>query len=664
MTINCVLIANRGEIACRIIRAAHSLGLQSVAVFTDVDAAALHVSQATHSIQIGDGSAADGYLNPDVLIAAAHDTGADAIHPGYGFLSEDAGFARAVAAAGLTFVGPDADVIELMGDKARARAYVAELQVPVVPGFNGASQTDNAFVDAADRVGFPVMIKASAGGGGRGMRLVHERDALPAALAIARSESLQAFGSDHLILERAVVDAKHVEVQVLADTHGTIASVGERDCSVQRRHQKLIEEAPCMLLTATQRQALCDAARNIAQSTAYTGAGTVEFLVDASGAFYFLEMNTRIQVEHPVTELVSGVDLVAWQLRIARGEPLDIELPSVVAGHAIEVRICAEQPDNDFLPSSGTLSQWHVPRMPNVRVDTGVVAGSSVSASYDSMLAKMIAWGETRESARRRLLQALRATRIIGVTTNLSFLIAALENPRFVDASATTTFVETMPVTTNHVVSLTDLVVAAVLDVIRERDGATSVALSPTAALHGWSSADPLVSHHRFVVDGEQQAVTVTALQRDRFVVTCDEAAPCEVKLRALTPQTFDLLLDGRVIRGAWQAQGARYDDSGFETCRDGITLSWRNTLRVQAEMEDVANDGDVVAPMHGKIVSIDVAVADTVRSGTVLCVLEAMKMQHSIVATAPGVVATIDVAVDQQVAHGDVLMQCDGIHT
>ena len=426
-----ILIANRGEIACRIIRTAKALGYRTVAVYSDTDADALHGRQADEAVRIGPPPVQDSYLNVDALLAAAKLAGADAVHPGYGFLSENAAFAEACTQAGLVFIGPPAAAIAAMGNKARAKALMQAAGVPCVPGYDGPDQSDERFMMEGRHIGFPVMVKAAAGGGGRGMRLVASADDLANALARARSEATSAFGSDELILEHVVPEARHIEIQVFADQHGNVIHLGERDCSIQRRHQKVIEETPSPAVSTELRAKMGDAAVAAARAIGYVGAGTVEFLLDQSGKFYFLEMNTRLQVEHPVTEAVTGLDLVAWQLQVAAGERLPLDQHEVrFSGHAIEARLYAEDPHKSFLPQTGTLIDWRPASGAGVRIDHALAPGQSVSPFYDPMLAKVIAHGATREEARRRLLAALEGTVALGLTTNRSFLIATAPAPR------------------------------------------------------------------------------------------------------------------------------------------------------------------------------------------------------------------------------------------
>ena len=413
MTIRSLLIANRGEIACRVMRTARELGIRTIAVYSDADAGTPHVKMADQAVRIGPAPVGESYLDAEAIMRAAEVSGADAIHPGYGFLSENAAFARTVTSAGLAWIGPPPRAIEIMGDKAGAKRAMIAAGVPCVPGYEGKDQSDARFASAADEIGFPVMVKASAGGGGRGMRLVERSEDLDNALALARSEAMNAFGDDTLILEKAILGPRHVEFQVFADSHGSVIHLSERDCSVQRRHQKILEEAPCPVMTEGLREAMGEAAVQAARSVDYQGAGTVEFLLDADAIFYFLEMNTRLQVEHPVTELVTGVDLVAMQIRVAEGSQLGMAQDDLrLDGHAIEARLYAEDPENGFLPSTGPVALWSAAG--GIRVDAGIETGGEVSPHYDAMVAKLIAWGETREACLRRLARALEDTVLFG----------------------------------------------------------------------------------------------------------------------------------------------------------------------------------------------------------------------------------------------------------
>ena len=441
-TFSKILIANRGEIAVRVIRSAQSLGYRTVAVFSEADQNAPHVSAADEAICIGAAAVGESYLVADKLIAAAQKTGADAIHPGYGFLSENSAFAKACVDANITFIGPRPDAIDLMGSKRQSKIAMIAAGVPCIPGYEGADQSDVVLKNAAIEIGMPVMLKASAGGGGRGMRLVTDANDLDELIKSARSEALNAFGSGELIIEKAVMQPRHIEIQVFADTFGNTVYLGERDCSVQRRHQKVVEEAPSPFVNPEMRQAMGEAAVNAAKSCNYVGAGTVEFLADSEGNFYFLEMNTRLQVEHPVTELITGLDLVAMQLRVAAGDKLSISQEDVtLTGHAMEVRLYAEDPGANFIPQTGLLNLWQPASGDCVRIDSGIKQGQVVSSHYDPMLAKIIAYGENREEARRRLVRAVEDSHLLGIKDNRAFLAAILGNKTFIDGEATTAFI-------------------------------------------------------------------------------------------------------------------------------------------------------------------------------------------------------------------------------
>uniref|UniRef100_UPI00037D9277 acetyl-CoA carboxylase biotin carboxylase subunit n=1 Tax=Pseudomonas asplenii TaxID=53407 RepID=UPI00037D9277 len=439
---NKILIANRGEIACRVIRTARAQGYRTVAVYSQADADARHVRLADEAVCIGAPQVSESYLNSPALLDAARRCGADAIHPGYGFLSENADFARACQNAGITFIGPSPEAIELMGSKRQSKIAMLAAGVPCIDGYQGAEQDEATLAREAQRIGYPLMIKASAGGGGRGMRLVHEPGQLAEQLRTARSEALHAFGSDELILEQALIEPRHVEIQLFGDSHGNLLYLGERDCSIQRRHQKIVEEAPCPVMTAELRQAMGEAALQAGRAVNYVGAGTVEFLLDAHGRFYFLEMNTRLQVEHPVTELITGLDLVAWQLDVAAGLPLPLRQEQIrLQGHAIEVRLYAEDPAHGFLPQTGQVLGWEPPRSEGVRVDHGLVEGQSVSPFYDPLLGKLIAHGATREEARRRLLRTVEDCVLLGLESNQRLLTNLLRHPLFATGTFSTAFI-------------------------------------------------------------------------------------------------------------------------------------------------------------------------------------------------------------------------------
>ncbi|WP_372653039.1 acetyl-CoA carboxylase biotin carboxylase subunit, partial [Alcanivorax borkumensis] len=442
MSFEKILIANRGEIACRVIATAQSLGYRTVAVYSEADAGARHTALADEAVCIGPALASSSYLNMDALLAACKQTGADAVHPGYGFLSENAAFSKACKDAGITFIGPDEGAIQLMGSKRLSKIAMQEAGVPCIPGYQGEEQSDERLQQEAERIGLPLMIKASAGGGGRGMRVVTDASDISAQLKSARQEAKSAFGSDELILERAVLQPRHVEIQVFGDRHGNVIHLGERDCSVQRRHQKVVEEAPSPAVDESLRQRMGEAAVQAAKACQYVGAGTVEFLLAPQGDFFFLEMNTRLQVEHPVTELVTGLDLVAWQIKVARGEALPLTQDQVqLTGHAMEVRLYAEDPAQNYMPQTGPILRWQPASGDGIRVDHGLMEGTEIGSHYDPMLAKIIAVGDSREDARRRLIRAVQDTTLMGVNDNREFLAAILAHPVFARGDATTAFI-------------------------------------------------------------------------------------------------------------------------------------------------------------------------------------------------------------------------------
>ncbi|MEA2699115.1 MAG: geranyl-CoA carboxylase alpha subunit [Myxococcales bacterium] len=665
-----VLVANRGEIACRIIRSARALGYRTVAVYSDADAEALHVQMADVATRLGEASVQSSYLAIDRIIAAAQRTGADAVHPGYGLLSENAAFARACAQAGLVFIGPPAEAIHLMGNKALAKRLMAKAQVPIIPGWNGdEEQGEQPLPDlptlarAAERVGYPLLIKAAAGGGGRGMRLVSSQAELEAGVQAARAEAISAFGNGQLLLERALVGARHVEIQILADAHGNVVHLGERDCSVQRRHQKIIEEAPSPAVDASLRARMGAAAVTAAATVGYIGAGTVEFLLDASGDFYFLEMNTRIQVEHPVTEMITGLDLVALQLRVAAGEPLPFSQDQVsLRGHAIEARLYAEDPYAGFVPQTGRLLRF-VPGVSGSeagrvtdgkRVDHGLRSGQEITGWYDPLLAKLIAWGETRDVARRKLLGLLADTLILGVTTNKTFLTEVLAHPAFAAGQATTSFIAdhlcqpgasapTRPAAPAWITAIA----AVLLSLPAERDVAAPIFFSSGQA--GW----PLRLEDTL---GAARPLWVQVVGAGCYQVSVDAGESVQ-----LTFFPGDGVGDVRLVTGDVQrsvhcsrANGRLFLDA------DGSVYAYREATeraagKAKASLDDV---GRVLAPMNGRLVSVDVAPGDPVARGQVVAVVEAMKMLCPITAPLGGRVSEVLVRAQAQVLARQLLLQ------
>ena len=657
MAFSSVLVANRGEIALRVMRTVRNQGMRCVAVYSDADVMAPHVQFADAVAHIGGCPAADSYLVGGRIIQAALATGAQAIHPGYGFLSENADFARAVVAAGLTFIGPGPEAIEVMGDKAVSKRAMLAAGVPCVPGYQGDDQSDERLVREAGALGFPLMVKAAAGGGGRGMRLVRSATGLLEAIRLARSEAQNAFGSGDLILERAILRPRHVEIQVFADQYGNVIHLGERDCSVQRRHQKVIEESPCPVMTLELRERMGAAAVEAARAVNYLGAGTVEFLLDESGEFYFLEMNTRLQVEHPVTEMVTGLDLVQMQLEVAQGLPLRVEQGQVaLQGHAIEVRLYAEDPARDFLPSAGPVVLWSPPGGEGVRVDAGIVSGAEVSPYYDSMVAKIICRGDTRDEARQRLLRALDDTALLGPASNRDFLLQALSHLAFARGEATTAFIgEAYPGGIEAVLpSSADLAAAAVLRYLLAAQRACSQGIAIPTELRNWSSAGDLMSVVHLECAGVGHSLQVQPRDIDTYQVG-DEGLRSIVQVRDLDAMQCRLIVDG----STWCA---RYHDTADGSLYLSVAGSGQFCLvdaRSRACGGDDRDAGPLIrAPMHGLVMTLDVANGEQVEQGMALLTLEAMKMQHVISAPLSGTVARVTAAVGSQVASGEVLME------
>ncbi|WP_371999424.1 acetyl-CoA carboxylase biotin carboxylase subunit (plasmid) [Tistrella mobilis] len=649
-----ILIANRGEIARRVIRTARRLGYRTVAVYSDADAGAAHVREADRAVRIGEAAPAASYLKIDAIIAAAKAAGADAIHPGYGFLAENAGFAAACAEAGIVFIGPSPAAIIAMGDKAGAKRVMEAAGVPCVPGYQGEDQDEARLAAEAGRIGFPVMIKATAGGGGRGMRLVETAADFPAALKSARSEAQSAFGNPDVIVEKAILSPRHVEIQVIADRHGNVLHLGERDCSVQRRHQKVIEEAPSPAVDEDLRARMGETAVQAARAIGYEGAGTLEFLLDTQGRYYFMEMNTRLQVEHPVTEAVTGLDLVELQLIAAAGRPLPITQAQVqVRGHAIEVRLCAEDPSKGFMPQSGRFRAWEPTAA--LRVDHALGGDPEISPYYDSMIAKVIAHGASRDDARRRLIHGLEDTVALGIATNQGFLAACLAHPVFAAGQATTAFIGAHG----------DELLAR--DALADRRAAAVAALllhgiaTDGRGVAGRSLAHTLPVPVLLAVDGNATAVSIARTGPGRFTAEVGEEtvdlAPVE-----LTPGadgvagTLVLAIDGTVTRLRFAQDGhvlhlhldgrpVRIDDRSFEPAH---------------RAGEAAGDGRIKAAMNGRVVAVLAAIGDEVEPGRPLVTLEAMKMEHVHKADLAGRITAITVGEGDQVGAGQVLVEIE----
>ncbi|MFK4255862.1 MULTISPECIES: acetyl/propionyl/methylcrotonyl-CoA carboxylase subunit alpha [Rhizobium/Agrobacterium group] len=650
-----ILIANRGEIACRIIRTARKMGIRTVAVYSDADRDAMHVALADEAIAIGPAPARSSYLDAEKIIAAAQASGAQAIHPGYGFLSENAGFAEACASAGIIFIGPTPDAIRAMGGKSEAKALMAKAGVPVVPGYHGEDQADEKLAGEAEAIGYPVLLKASAGGGGKGMRVVREKREFAAELAGAKREALAAFGNDRMLIEKYLERPRHVEVQVFADGHGNCLSLFERDCSIQRRHQKVIEEAPAPGLPDTLRQRMYDAAVAAARAIDYRGAGTVEFLLDPSGAFYFMEMNTRLQVEHPVTEYITGLDLVEWQIRVANGEALPDDWGNLrINGHAIEARIYAEDPTHDFLPSIGTVSHLAFPEEgPHLRIDSGIRTGDAISVHYDPMIAKLIVWDYDRLSAVRRLRLALEKLAICGVTSNAAFLTRLAGLDAFAAAELDTGFIarNEAALFAPGATSENEIALATLGLLLSRRNGAEPQAdpYSPWNNTNSFRLNAPARETLRFVLDQQPVDVAVTH-----------------------EPDGFSLEIGTRAIR----AHGSISQDGALRATVDGrqrqcrffasdnghaLFLDGEHYRISQPDPVDVADTsthtGGLEAPMPGVIRAILSKQGAAVEAGDALVVMEAMKMEHTIRAPAKGTVTAINCAEGNMVEAGAMLV-------
>ena len=676
--LNKLLIANRGEIACRVARTARRLGLKTVAVYSDVDAGAQHVMAADDAVPIGGAAAAESYLNAEAIIAAAIQSGADAIHPGYGFLSENPEFAEACRAAGLTFVGPPSEAMRAMGAKHAAKAIMENAGVPIVPGYHGDDQSEDALLAAAKEIGFPVLIKATAGGGGRGMRIVDKEQEFARALEGAKREAASGFGNDRVLIERYLTKPRHIEIQVFGDTHGNVIHLFERECSLQRRHQKVIEEAPAPGMTSQVRAAMGEAAVSAARAIDYVGAGTVEFIVDGdaglnASAFYFMEMNTRLQVEHPVTELITGLDLVEWQLNVAAGDPLPLKQEEIVlVGHAIEARIYAENPAKRFLPSPGRLSHLRLPdQSPHIRVDAGVAAGDSITPHYDPLIAKLIVWDEERGRAVRRLSGALTEFHVIGLVTNRDFLLGISNHHAFRDAALDTGFID------RHLAELVpeagpvgDRTLAlATLAVLADR---RSTALSDRAPVgdpyspwgprgpgEGWQLNAPAFDEIILVDPGRGE-------DGGRIPIPIRQSADRDFTYELALPDgpmlvTGELEDSGRLLANLARTRISvsvyRTGDELWVVDDAGHThrLFLEDPATAAAAVDVV--DMNVTAPLPGKISDVLIEVGEKVRKGAGLVVIEAMKMEHTIIAPADGIIATIHFAVTDLVEEGAILL-------
>ena len=659
---NSILIANRGEIACRVIKTAKQLGYRTIAVYSDADAGAPHVQLADDAVRIGPGPVGESYLLAENILAAATTSGAESIHPGYGFLSENSAFAEAVESAGFVFIGPTREAIDVMGNKAESKRRMIEAGVPCVPGYEGHDQTDEALLAEGNKIALPLMVKAAAGGGGRGMRLVQDYADLANAIKLARAEAESAFGSGELILEKAIIQPRHVEIQVFSDTHGNTVHLGERDCSVQRRHQKVIEEAPCPIMTPELREQMGQSAIDAAKSVNYRGAGTVEFLLDGSGTFYFLEMNTRLQVEHPVTELITGLDLVALQISVAQGEALNITQDHVhLEGHAIEVRLYTEDPSLDFLPASGPVDLWQPADGVGIRIDAGIVSGQDISPFYDPMVAKVIGYGPDRESARLRLIGALKETVLFGTPNNKRFLIQCLEKQGFIDGTATTAFIaeefsgEDLQVAPP---SFADSAVAAVIELAMEHKKLFDRSVLVSGGLKNWASASAIISRkqYQFADVTRDLGITPKGLEAYRVFDVGGVEADVEITVLGMDKHKASLRVDGTIL-----AVTSMSSAKGQLHCSiEGRDAFFKDMIILDGMSDGDVGGGRVTAPMHGLLLEVLVEPGDLVIKGQTLAVLEAMKMHYEIQAEIDGTVAEVSAVAGKQVAVDDVLVEID----
>ena len=645
MAFSKVLVANRGEIAVRVMQTAKEMGYKTVAVYSEADQYARHVQVADEAVFIGESKVSESYLSITKIIEACKKTGADAVHPGYGFLSENTDFAQACIDNNITFIGPTALAIELMGSKRLSKIAMIQAGVPCVPGYEGDQQDIDFIAEQARKVGFPLMVKASAGGGGRGMRLVHQDADLLEALKTARSEAENAFGSGELIIEKAVIAPRHVELQVFGDTHGNYVHLFERDCSIQRRHQKVVEEAPCPVMTPELRQRMGEAAVAAAKSCDYVGAGTVEFLLDASGEFYFLEMNTRLQVEHPVTEMVTGLDLVEWQLRVANGEKLPLQQSELTLnGHAIEVRLYAEDPRLDFLPQTGKILRWKPVESKNVRIDHGMLAQGEISPFYDPMVAKVIAYGETRTDAIRSLARAVEESVLLGVNSNKEFLVNLLRHPIVVKGDTNTAFIQ------EHFQE----------DLSLNKQSLNLESLALVASLFtnastqsSWNTGISLSLPLKLRYDEQKIDLIV---KRDGSLVTVEVCGETQsIDLLDQTTEQLIYVINGvrRKIDYAIEANVVYLDSANGNVAVENITY-------LPPEIAEVAGDGKIRAPMDGSIINVMVNAGDTVSKGQTLLILEAMKIQQQIKSDVDGIVGEIVGQVGQQVKKRQILLNVD----
>ncbi|MGM4885847.1 acetyl/propionyl/methylcrotonyl-CoA carboxylase subunit alpha [Tardiphaga sp. 20_F10_N6_6] len=651
-----LLIANRGEIACRVIRTARAMGLRTVAVYSEADANALHVAEADEAVLIGPARARDSYLNIERILEAAKKTGAEAIHPGYGFLSESAEFAQACADAGLIFVGPTAEMITAMGSKSGSKALMEKAGVPLVPGFHGEAQDDATLAKAADKIGFPVLVKASAGGGGRGMRVVRSAVELAPAIVSAKREAKAAFGDDRMLIEKYVDNPRHIEVQIVGDSHGNLVSLFERECTLQRRHQKVIEEAPSPTLNGAQREAVCAAARKAAGAVNYVGAGTIEFVSDGKDVF-FIEMNTRLQVEHPVTELITGIDLVEWQLRVAFGEKLPLSQDQIkLNGHAIEARVYAENPHKNFMPSVGRIRTWRTPAETNgLRIDAGYREGDAVSPNYDAMLAKVIAWAPTRDAAINRLNRGLEETDIRGIVTNTPFLSALVTHPDVRANTIDTGFIEReLKVLTPDSAVPGDLeLCAAVAAIVSSEEQAARAAGASPWLTAGWMPVGRRQRVFKFKHGSDEQRVTLNYGSGPATISIGTRELGFETA--AADDGHFDLTLDGARSHIVSVIEG---HELYLRTRHGRFDMHWVDPFG--GDDEEQVGEDKIVAPLPGTVVALLAEEGATLEKGAAILTLEVMKMEQTLRAPFAGVLKRIKCKVGDIVGEGVELAEVE----
>ena len=662
---NKILIANRGEIACRVIKTARRMGIRTVAVYSEADANARHVRLADEAVLLGPAAARESYLVADKIVDACKRTGAQAVHPGYGFLSENADFSEACAANGITFIGPPASAIRAMGSKSEAKKLMGSAAVPLTPGYHGDDQTPGLLHKEADQIGYPVLIKAAAGGGGKGMRLVEKSEDFPDALASCKREAASSFGNEHVLIEKYITRPRHIEIQVFADTLGNCVYLFERDCSVQRRHQKVLEEAPAPGMTLERRRQMGEAAVAAAKAVGYVGAGTVEFIANQDGSFYFMEMNTRLQVEHPVTEMITGQDLVEWQLRVAAGQPLPLAQEQLqIRGHALEARIYAEDANKGFLPSTGKLIRLSPPAESlNVRVDTGVEEGDEITPFYDPMIAKLIVWDEHRDAALARMRKALADYQVAGVTTNIDFLSRLVACPAFAGADLDTGLIERQKdflFPAAQAVPRDALLVATVGELLWEQHAARQAAKtsgdpwSPWHARDGWRmnlSAARMIGFR----DGDSLIEAQLRYRRDQWQITINGESTL-ARGKKLDSDAFAVELDDRRLIASVVAA-----DDKRSIFLNGTTYMLLRDDPLHLVEAGGAQGGGLTAPMPGKVVALLAQPGQKVDKGAPLLILEAMKMEHTITAPAPGTVKAFCYAAGEQVADGAALVEFDG---